>query len=312
MKAHLPYCSLWGVWIAVSLGVATPAPAVDGISAVAASEVLIPGEISNGKPSPPAPLPVLPDFVVKSTVFREMDVVEPPPMSGLPPVQGTITATVHLVEDPRLPDPPPPLPPVSVDDPRVQTSLAEMSEKYREIQILFLSATVYNHSRTLLHCYATGNGNKEITVWSNLDFNHFCGFSTFEVKAADGEIRQYALIMGIGNEDTQKRTEVLAKHDVEYDLPEIPALPDDKPAYVIEDVAPDAEMTQLIEDLHELYRSEGPRMAVAYAERSKAEAERRAYLLAHPPVPKDVTIHFWQRDHPVGMPAETIKKEGGN
>ena len=53
-------------------------------------------------------------------------------------------------------------------------------------------------------------------------------------------------------------------------------------------------------------------MAVAYAERSKAEAERRAYLLAHPPVPKDVTIHFWQRDHPVGMPAETIKKEGGN
>jgi len=296
----------------VSLGVATPAPAVDGISAVAASEVLIPGEISNGKPSPPAPLPVLPDFVVKSTVFREMDVVEPPPMSGLPPVQGTITATVHLVEDPRLPDPPPPLPPVSVDDPRVQTSLAEMSEKYREIQILFLSATVYNHSRTLLHCYATGNGNKEITVWSNLDFNHFCGFSTFEVKAADGEIRQYALIMGIGNEDTQKRTEVLAKHDVEYDLPEIPALPDDKPAYVIEDVAPDAEMTQLIEDLHELYRSEGPRMAVAYAERSKAEAERRAYLLAHPPVPKDVTIHFWQRDHPVGMPAETIKKEGGN
>ena len=296
----------------MSLGVATPAPAVDGISAVAASEVLIPGEISNGKPSPPAPLPVLPDFVVKSTVFREMDVVEPPPMSGLPPVQGTITATVHLVEDPRLPDPPPPLPPVSVDDPRVQTSLAEMSEKYREIQILFLSATVYNHSRTLLHCYATGNGNKEITVWSNLDFNHFCGFSTFEVKAADGEIRQYALIMGIGNEDTQKRTEVLAKHDVEYDLPEIPALPDDKPAYVIEDVAPDAEMTQLIEDLHELYRSEGPRMAVAYAERSKAEAVRRAYLIAHPPVPKDVTIHFWQRDHPVGMPAETIKKEGGN
>lgn len=283
-------------------------PATDQIE----PEALIPGKISDGQPSPPSPPPVLPDFVVKSTVVREMEVVEPPPMSGLPPVTGTITTTVHLVEDPKLPDPPPPLPPVAVDDPLVQARLAEMTEKYREIDILFLSATVYDHSRTQLRCYPNGNPRKEITVWSNLDFNHFCGFSSFEVKAADGGVRRYYLLMGIGNEDTQKRAALLAKHDMEYDLPEIPALPDDKPTYLIEDAAPDAETAQLVEDLHELYRCEGPRMEAAYHARIKAEAEQRAYYLANPPKPKNVTVHFWEREHPVGMSADTIKKGGGN
>jgi hypothetical protein len=274
--------------------------------------VLIPGEISDGETSPPAPLPALPDFKVTSTVVREIEVVEPPPMAGLPPVTGTITTTVHLVENPKLPDPPPPLPPLAVDDPLVQARIAEMSAKYRKTRILFLSATVYDHSRTLLHCYPNGNAGKEITVWSNLDFNHFSGFGTFHVNGPDGEVRSYALIMGIGNEDTRRRAALLAKHGMEYDLPEIPALPDDKPAYLIEDASPAPETAQLVEDLHELYRCEGARMEAAYHARIKAEAEQRDYYLAHPPKPKDVTVHFWEREHPVGMSADTIKKGGGN
>jgi hypothetical protein len=180
-------------------------------------------------------------------------------------------------------------------------------------RLVFVSATVYDHSRTLLRCHPNGNVKKEITVWSNLDFNHFSGFSAFEVKAADGKVRRYdLLLMGIGNEDTQRRAALLEKHGMEYDMPEIPALPDDKPAYVIEDAAPDAGAVQLVEDLHELYRSEGTRMEAAYHARIKAEAEQRAYYLANPPVPKDVTMNFWERGHPVGMSADTIKKGGGN
>ena len=52
--------------------------------------------------------------------------------------------------------------------------------------------------------------------------------------------------------------------------------------------------------MHDLYRTEGPRMVAAYDARMKAEEERRAYLIAHPPKPKDVTVYFWNRGHPIG------------
>lgn len=298
--------------VPVLLAVATLAHSQDGAIMVSSRKVdaTIPGKISNGTPSPPLPPPELPEFTVKSTVVREMDVVESPPMSGLPPVEGTITATVHVVEDPQLPDPPPP--PVQPDDSRGNSGIADSGNDSEWLRFVFVSAKVYDHSRTLLRCHPNGNVKKEITVWSNLDFNCFTGFSTFEVKTADGKVRRYELMMSVGDEDTHKRAELLAKHDMEYDLPEIPALPDGKPAYVIEDAAPDAGAVQLIEDLHELYRNEGPRMEAAYLARIKAEAEQRAYFLAHPPVPKDVTVNFWERSHPVGMSDDTIKKGGGN
>lgn len=268
----------------------------------------IPGVISEGWPSPPMPLPVLPDFVVKNTVVRKMEVVEAPPMSGLPPVTGTIIETVHLVEDPQLPDPPPP--PAPPLDSGTQIDLGNRPEQPR---LLFLSATVYNHSRTLLRCHPSGNLGKEITVWSNLDFNCFCGFHTFKVTGANGEVRTYDMLgLGISNEDTEKRAQLMAKHGREYAAPEIPTLPDGDPAYVIVDDNPDKESVQIIEDLHQFYRNEGPRIKEDYLTRIKEEAAKRAFFIAHPPVPKDRTIHFWQRDHPVGMSTETIKKEGGN
>ena len=281
-------------------------PATDQVDPAAQ----IPGKISDGTPSPPSPPPVLPDFKVKSTVVRAMDVAEAPPMSGLPPVEGTITVTAHLVEDPKLPDPPPP--PVLADVSKVNSYFEKPEAESEWSGFAFISATVYDHSRTLLRCHPCGNVKKEITVWSNLDFNHFTGFSTFEVKASDGKLRHYDLMMAVGDENTQQRAELLAKHDVEYDLPEIPALPDGKPAYVIQGAAPDGGAVQLVNDLHELYRCEGPRMEAAYHARIKAEAEQRAYYLAHPPKPKNVTVNFWEREHPVGMAADTIKKGGGN
>lgn len=297
--------------LAAPVAAAAPAaPAAPAEPMATDMETHIMGGISDGTPSVPAPKPALPDFRVKGTVVRQFDVVEAPPMVGLPPVAGTITATVHLVEDPGLPDPPPPPPPLAVDDPTVQARLAKMTREYPDIQLLFLSATVYDHSRTLLRCYPSGNGKREVTAWSNLDFNHFSGFCTFQVKGGDGEVRSYGLIMGLGNEDTERSAKLRTEHGIEYDAPEIPALPDDKPAYVIEEDSPDPEAAGIIDDLHELYRVEGTRMAVAYQARIKAEEARRAYLLANPPKPKDVTIHFWERSHPVGMSADTIKKEG--
>jgi len=273
---------------------------------------VIPGPLSDGTPAPPAPPPVLPDFQIESTQVRRVEVVEAPPMSGLPPVTGTITIKVHQVADPGLPDPPAPLPPLAADDPRVIENLSALSAKYRGTRIVFVSATVYDRARTLLTCYPSGGTNKEVKFWSNLDFNHFSGFGTFEATDADGEVRSYALLMGIGNENPEFRRKLFAYKGIPYEEPEIPVFTDDGPSFVILTENPDPEGVKLVEDLHALYRHEGKRMAEACAAREKAYAEQKAYLLANPPKPADVTVHFWKRNHPVGLPASTIKEGGGN
>ena len=68
---------------------------------------------------------------------------------------------------------------------------------------------------------------------------------------------------------------------------------------------PDPGAVKLVENLHALYRTEGTRMAADFAARAKATEEQKAYLLANPPKPKDVTVHFWKRDV-----AETQTTEG--
>jgi hypothetical protein len=251
---------------------------------------------------------VLPDFRIKSTVVREMDVVESPPMSGLPPVTGTITTTVHLVANPELPDPPPP---VAGQQPFSASRLAELSKHYRASRFVSVSAMVYNGPRTRLRCYPNGHPEKEVTVWSNIDFRYFSGFSTFEVNGADGEVRKYHLFMMVHGEDMQKRAALMARVGRVYVPPVIPALPDSDPAFVVEGGAPDADSLKIVEDLHQLYRSEGVRMKAAYFARVKAQEEQRAYFLAHPPVPKDVNVSFWRRDHPLRQTPNPVT-EGAN
>jgi hypothetical protein len=182
-----------------------------------------------------------------------------------------------------------------------------LSAKYRETRVAFVSATVYDSSRTRLTVYPNGGIDKAVTVWSNLDFNHFSGFGSFEARDASGESRKYSLLMGIGNENSDFRRRLLAERGIEFEEPEIPVLPQGQPSFVIVTEAPDPEGVKLIEDLHALSRTEGDRMAEACAAREKAYEERRAYLLANPPKPKDVTVHFWKRT----KADENTRKEGG-
>jgi hypothetical protein len=266
-------------------------------------EASIPGPISDGTPTPPPPEPEPIPFRVETSVTKRVHVVESPEMPGLPAPEGDINITVQLVKDPGLPDPPAPLPPSAPNDPAVLARMAELAENHRESQLVFVSATVYDHSRTFLRCYPSGNGHREeISAWSNLDFNHFSGFATFEVKGTDGEIRQYGLVMALGNEDTEQRAKWLVEQDREYKAPEIPQLPGlatSGPAFVVtEGDTTNRESMELIEGMHTLYKTEGARMEQAYHARIKAYEDRKAFLLANPPKPKDVTIQFWDREKP--------------
>ena len=264
-------------------------------------EVEIPGTIADGTPSEPAPKPEPIDFNVLTSSTRRVEATEAPEMPDLPPVKGTINVTVQMVEDPGLPDPPPPLPALPPDDPAVIAKMEEIRENYHGTELVFLSATVYDHSRTLLRICPNGKTEGEITAWSNVDFNHFSGFSTFQVKGSDGTFHDYGLLMGIGNTDTYRMRKRLAQHD--YDQPEIPEMPDlafSGPSFVVIDGETKGEAMDTLSQVHDLYRKEGVRMEEAFHAREKAYADRKAYLLANPPVPEDIVIRFWKRDQPGG------------
>ena len=237
-------------------------------------DVEIPVPITDGTPSAPIPKPEPLDLKILSSRTTRMDVTEAPEMHDLPPITGTINVTVQVVEDPHLPDPPPPLPTLPPDDPAVLARLAELREKYRGTELVFLSATVYDHNRTFLRIYPNGKVGDEVTAWSNLDFNHFSGFSTYRVKdAEDGTLYDCGLLMGIGGIDTRRWREMAEARGIEYkgpkipEIPEIPEMPDfaeGGPAFVVVDGDAESPAMDTLEQIHDLYRKEGARMEEAY------------------------------------------------
>lgn len=241
-----------------------------------------------------------------------MAVTKAPEMPDLPPIKGVINVTVQLVKDPGLPDPPPPLPALPPSDPAVVARLAEARRNYRGTELVFLSATVYDHSRTLLRIYPNGKADGEIIAWSNLDFNQFGGFASYRVTASDGTFHDYGLLMGIGNENAAAMAQRLARFGKDYDKPQIPKLPDLAvygPAFLVIEGQENGEAMATLTQVHDLYRKEGARIEDAFHGREKAYAQRHAYLLAHPPVPENVEIQFWKRDKAA---ASQQNKEGAN
>lgn len=261
----------------------------------------IPGLISDGKPAPPPPPPVMPDFSVEGSRTFRKDVVEAPPMPGLPAVEGRISVTVRKVIDPGLPELPKPLPPLQPTDPAVIARLAEYAGKYRGTELLFVSATVYDHSRTFLRIYPNGRVKDEVTAWSNLDMNHFSGWGSYRAIGPNGEIKEFMLLMGIGNEDTGGMEKLFSKHGHTYEKPEIPRMRDVSagPAYVIVDGKDSgSEALETLAEIHELYSVEGARMERAFHSRVAEEKKLRAYYLANPPEPKDVVMNYWRGKRP--------------
>ena len=275
--------------------------------------VEIPGPICDGKPSAPVPKPEPIDFTIKQSRITRMAVTEAPEMPDLPPIKGVINVTVQLVKDPGLPDPPPPLPQLPPDDPAVVARMEEFRQNYRGTELVFLSATVYDHSRTLLRIYPNRKAEGEIIAWSNLDFNQFGGFSSYRVTGIDGTFHDCGLLMGIGNENTAAMEARLARYGKNYDKPENPKLPDlaaSGPAFLVIDGQADGEAMDTLLQVHDLYRKEGARIEAAFLAREKAYAERHAYLLAHPPVPENVKIQFWKRDRAAALQQNKERANG--
>ena len=285
-------------------GVPPATPAVE-------DETVIIGTIADGTPPAHAPEPRLPNFKFKSTTTARIMREEPSGVPGLPAVRKEVTATVHVVEDPHLSAPAQPLQPADMSDPaglvQVPGGLADEAES----EMVCLSATVYDHQRTLLRWSANGTPDQEMTAWSNLDFNHFCGFASYTYQG-----RVFSLTMGLGNESTDVLTSGERADGSATHAPLFPQLPTDGPAFVVtKGDTSDMQAMEAVTGLHELYKVEGARLKAAYEAREQASIDREAFLRANPPQPKDVTIHIWKREpggKPSAQPANGTTGQGGN
>lgn len=262
----------------------------------AQESVSIPEGVSDGtSTSEPAPEPVPINYTVLSSKTTRVDVAEAAPLTGLPPIEGTINVTMQLVADPQIVEPVAPLRATEPTDPAVLAAMEEIGAKYQGTELLLVSATVYDHSRSLVKIYRSGEQQNEITAWTNIDFNHFSGFSSFRVTQDDGTYKDYALIMGLGNTDTEQ----LAKTNPDYQTPQPPESLTDisvsDPDMIITDGQAEGDSYQALAHLLKLYQEKGDQLEDAYIARKQAIEDKKAAYLANPPTPKDVTIRFWKR-----------------
>jgi len=283
MKLPIGVCLLLG--ITLSLHAQDPAvPPVVGQTAVI-------GPIANGTPSASAPVPVSPNFTVKSSWTERVVREEPAPLPGMTPVRKPVNVTVQLVEDPHLTPPPAPAP--GNPDPAAIARFKAIMAERPKVDNIFLSATVYDHQRTMLRWHPNGHPDQEMIAWSALDFNTLSGFGQFTYNGKD-----YNLFMFIGNENSKKRLLHLQQQIGALQPTAIPDLPPTgTPAFVVTQGDPtDADAIAPITAMHELYKVEGPQLVAAYQAREQARIEHEAWLRANPPQPQDVLIQVWKRE----------------
>lgn len=252
------------------------------------------------------------DFRILQIRTQRLHVVEAPPMPGLPPVEGTINFTMQVAADPGLVDPPAQISPTLPIDSEYLAGIRQQRQNFRGSQLLLVSATVYDRSRTLLQIYPSGKVKQRVTAWSNVDFNHFSGFSTFRVTQDDGSFMDFSLIMSLGNAYAEGRKRHFAREPENYAALKVPEIEDIAvvgPRYVvIEGHDSGSAALDIVAYAHKLYAKEGGRMEAAYHERVRKWMEREAYFRANPPVPKDVTIRFWKRAGPAPAAIEQLER----
>jgi hypothetical protein len=238
--------------------------------------------------------PVIPDFEVLRTDTRSVLKEEPAPLPGMIPVRKVITETVEVVADPQLPiQKPEPEKPVRILS---EEERAALRARHRAVIPVMLSATVYDHKRTMLRWFPNGVKGGEMIAWSAVDFNVFGGMHRFSYQG-----REYSLMLiGIGNEDTERsrlRAQRIGRPYVPVVHPELPLT--GTPEFVVtKGDAADVMALAPIVGLHELYRREKDKLHAQYEARKKAQKEYEAWVRAHPPEPKDVLIRVWKTETP--------------
>jgi len=243
----------------------------------------IPYKIPDGTPPPPQPeKPVW--TIPAGDVITEKSHVE-----------GGRTITVREIKPIALPPPPEPAEPAApvVISEELQERIDAYKEKNPLHHLIGLGATIYRledqTTRTHLQLWS-GGGAEPVSFWSSGDFSMLSGIGSFTDK--QGVTR--ALFMIWSMHDIPRFAERMQEIDREYTPPEIPELPADRAAYVVNTGDPDEEMLSAIDALHEILTHDAVELRRAYEGRVIAERERKEFLKANPPQPKDLIINHWR------------------
>ena len=127
---------------------------------------------------------------------------------------STHTVTLNRIAPPAFPTPTPTPTPTSKTG--TNTNAAKRRSQSRGVsrsaqskdasndvskafQVVFLSATVYDHQFTELRFY--GGSNPELSVYVNIDFNYFAGVE--QIETAD---TVYMIFFGLGNDTAASLT----------------------------------------------------------------------------------------------------------
>lgn len=241
------------------------------------------GRIPDGTPPPPAP--PKPEYHIPA---RDV-------LATTTHAQGGRTITVQQIKPIALPPPPPP--PVATTSAEVDAEfsqrLADFREEHSKSRLLIVGATVFRSKdsppRTLVRYWPEG-GRENITFWSSADFALIAGgINSFLDSAGD----THHLLMGWGNVDIDRMSDLHTSKGLEYDAPNMPVFPAGKATFQIIGNQP-AEELVAIQSLHDIYNSELARLQTAYESRERARIQRNADLLANPPRPKDITLSHWR------------------
>ena len=246
------------------------------------------GNIPDGTPPPPAP--PKPKLAISNKDVLQTTTHE----------QGGRTITIRKIKPIALPPPPAPVvPQASAElDGEFRAKLAEYRAAHPRSELLFLGATVFRSKdsppRTLVRFWPMGKG-EEITFWSSADFALIAGGIQSYVDTAGDT---HSLFMAWGNVDIDRMTDLLASRGREYDAPDMPEFAEGKATFKVTGGQPAPEDLVAIQSLHDLYNTEYTRLLTAYQGRERARIEREAYLKAHPPQPKDITLNYWRTEKP--------------
>ncbi len=191
-----------------------------------------------------------------SVVFKR---VAPP---AKPPLQPVRTATVPVTQT-------------------AEQIAADEARAHKRQEVIFLSATIFDRRVTELRLQA---GQKEVRVWSNVDFNHFAGMAELEMEDA-----LYWLVMSLGNESAQDTRRIVPTLD-RFKA----ARADYFPATEQKETVP-AEATAALNALHSYYQANREQLTAAHAQRETERIAKERTLRESPPAPKNTVIHFWPK-----------------
>ena len=208
---------------------------------------------------------------------------------------GDRSLFLNRVVPPVLP-PMPAAPAAVASAEAAEIAVEEERTPQKEQEVLFLSATVYDRQVTEVRCFA---GQREIKIFTNIDFNLLAGQGGFETNDA-----VYTLLLGLGNE-TREQVEAFNDEAAKQGWPEraIKRIPTPesfsktRSEYTVaggdESKEPPEEVFKAFDALHSFYDANRQRLADEYVKREAARIEREQWLKEHPPVPKDTVINYW-------------------